>query len=148
MTLISKACLQSHKDYPPHRKEWSIHRSIEPSMLQWFLLIAGSLERLTAVKSDQNIDLLPALLAEAARTAPNLNILLLSGGNGIKIGMGEMKSLNFLSHIKRLELGDWCLTGDDAVFAEVEHLSGLQSLEVKNHLDYITQLQCSHLFLP
>jgi hypothetical protein len=118
---------QIHRDYPPRRKEWSVYQPITRPMLDWFMGVAPRLEILTVVVEEKNVPgLLPELLAQAAKRAPQLRELHVAGDweSG-----AVHKSLSSLSQITELCLESWEFPACGNV-KEMQRLSGLKSLEV------------------
>jgi hypothetical protein len=107
-------------------------------MIEWYIKVAGSLERIVVVLNQENPGLLPQMLALAGPLAPRLHTLILKGNFGVGLAWGEqcfvlggplVQSLAFLGQLRRLELSDWAYSS--ASFApEIEIFSCLQMLEV------------------
>jgi hypothetical protein len=110
--------------------DWYTARIVTHSYLQWFLLIASSVRKLTVVVMEGDPGLLSHMLTLAGTAAPNLHTLTLCGVDEcVTLGRPEIQSLIFLGQLKRLELGKWRFP-DDGVVLEIELLAGLHSLEV------------------
>jgi len=138
--LVSRAFRHAHDDHLPHPKAWAVTRQIDPSMVGWFRKIAASLEEVIVLGphySSSGLVLLPAMLAMAAMAAPNLRHLTIGGHWG---DIPVMHSLVFLSQVKELTLQGWAFNADTDGM-EMERLSGLRSLEVRDSLlQYLCQV--------
>jgi hypothetical protein len=141
--VLSRACLQSHRTFPPHRKEWYTVGIVTPNEVEWFKRVAGAVERITIISarfSDDEPGLAPQLLALAGTLAPNLQTLVLEGRRVVEGSWEDqyfdmtvsgplIRSLAMLGQLRRLKLSNWlfCRT---RLASEFYCFSCLRMLEV------------------
>lgn len=148
---LSKAMNKIHSNYLPRPTSWliSLDKSITESLVAYFKKAASSLETLRVHPIDPELfklgikgDLtcLEELLEAAAKFAPKLRRLELGALYYCQGINSVMRALSSLSHLEKLELSWWDLTG-------VEQLANLRNLQASCPFQDLIVRATAELFL-